>query len=99
MRLKRLAGQFHPIVHPSLADHQEHVTEDRVGILFLGEIDRHLPEVLWLHPELGDVAVLLHVAGAERPVEVVANGDRAVHGMMFCDVCIRHNSFALAVLR
>ena len=72
---ERLTGQLHPIVHAGLPAHQEHVAEDGIGILILGQIQRHLPEMLRLHPELRDVAVLLHVARTERPVEVVAEGN------------------------
>ena len=76
MLLERLSGQLHAILHPGLADHEEHVAEDRIGILGHRQIHGHLPELFRLNPELRNVSVLLHVPGTQCPVEVVADGYR-----------------------
>ena len=90
-------GDFLPIFHKrSFANikvllfgfnqHQVHVGEHLVHIVTFGHLIGLLPELAFVHVEVRDKVVLLHVPRSERPVEVVCDGYVSV----FCNhLCIR----------
>ena len=83
MRAQRLPGDRGPPL-VRLLQHQAHVGQDLVRVLDPGAGIRFAPECIVGHPEGGDEAVFLQVAGGQGAVEVVdqrrALQRGAVHG-------------------
>ena len=64
--------------------HQMHVGEHLIHIVLLGHLVGLLPKLAFVHVEVGDEVVFLHVTRSQRSIKVVCNSYISVFCNHFC---------------